>query len=163
MDQASTDKVLRSLFDKFYDALEKAGTLVLNTVKITADLSSGEVTLSDEEESVSADDVIYAWASSAEEAPDEGALGQKSEEIREHLRRLVEALVHEGYFDQQIFQTPFTVLFSDLRSDKAKPIFRADGGWTVMDKPLLKGWEKEMNAFLSKLLDEPSTRKTANK
>ena len=66
--------------------------------------------------------------------------------------------MHEGYFEQQIFQTPFTVLYTDLSSEKCKPIFKVDGGWTVMDKPLLKGWEKEMNGFLSRLLGEESPK-----
>ena len=163
MDNASTEKVLRALFQKFYEELEKAGILVLGSIKITTDLGSGEVTISDEEETVTADDVIYAWGASQDESGDETKAKQKSDEIREYLRRLVEALAHEGYFEGQIFQTPFAVLYSDLRTDKAKPIYKIDGGWTVMDKPILKGWEKEMNAFLSKLLDEPAPHKNADK
>ena len=163
MDNASTEKVLRALFQKFYEELEKAGILVLNSIKIATDLSNGEITLSDEEETVTADDVIYAWATPSEEAGDDAKAKQRGEEVREYLRRLVESLAHEGYFEGQIFQTPFAVLYTDLRSEKSKPIYKIDGGWTVMDKPILKGWEKEMNAFLSKLLDEPAPRKTTDK
>lgn len=157
MDNASTEKVIRALFAKFYEELEKAGILVLNTIKVSVDLSSGELAISDEEETVSADDVIYAWTS-GDETADESALRAKSNEVREFLRRLVEALMHEGYFEQQIFQTPFSVLYTDLQTEKSRPIFKYDGGWTVMDKPLLKGWEKEMNGFLSKLLAEPTPK-----
>ena len=66
MDNASTEKVLRALFQKFYEELEKAGILVLNSIKIATDLSNGEITLSDEEETVTADDVSYAWATPSE-------------------------------------------------------------------------------------------------
>lgn len=157
MDNSSTEKVLRELFDNFYKELEKAGILVLNTLKITVDFSRGEVTLSDEDETVTSEDVIYAWTPE-EETPTPDAVLEKSTEARELLRRLVETLAHEGYFEQQIFQTPFAVLYTDLSSEKCRLIFKVDGGWTVMDKPLLKGWEKEMNGFLSRLLGEESPK-----
>lgn len=164
MDNAAQEKVIRALFGDFYSALQEAGILVLNTIKVFLDISSGELTISDEEESVSVDNVIYAWSVEETEAPDsEETKRQVSAEAREFLRRLTEAMMHEGYFEQQIFQTPFAVLYSDSLSDKPKTIYKADGGWTVMDKPLLKGWEKEMNGFLSKLIatgEKKPTQKT---
>ena len=157
METAATDKVIRSLFDRFYAELEKAGILVLNTIKISVDFSSGEIVLSDNDETISSEEVIYAWTQDEKSTPEEASAATKSAEVREYLRRFVESLMHEGYFEQPIFQTPFTVLYTDLSTEKSKPIFKADGGWTVMDKPLMKGWEKELGGFLSRLLEEKPT------
>ena len=158
MENEAAEKVIRSLFSRFYEELEKAGVLILSTIKISVDFTSGNLSLSDNEETIISEEIIYAWALPEEERADESRFRKRAEEVREYLRRLVETLAHEGYFERPIFQTPFAVLLGDLSGGKSKPIYKIDGGWTVMDKPLLKGWERDLSGFASRLFGEPNPK-----
>ncbi|MDO4771915.1 hypothetical protein [Porphyromonas sp.] len=150
MDKNTKDRVfVEELFDEFYTNLEASDILSISDIYVRLDLPQGDLTIADEEENCAVHKTLYHWC-----AKDE----TQSESVRKNalntLRATLLVMQNKGYFDRPAFQHPMSVLYMDPAETDPVELLSIDDKWLGLDLPLMEGLDKELDDFLTNLLDE---------
>ncbi len=141
--------LLEDLFGEFYQNVEQAEMTGVAALSLTLDPTSGELTIAEGTDSVSATKPIYAWM----ESETLSALEIEKNAII-LLNKVLRDLDCEGYFERALFGRPLTVSYVDNGGGDANEMLRLDEEWVPDDRPLMEGMDQELDEFLNKLLEE---------
>lgn len=141
--------LIENLFEEFYQGAEQAEIVGMAELSLSVDPSSGELTIAERTETVTATKVIYAWMESE---------SLSAPEIEKNaiivLNRVLRDLVGDGYFTRPLFGRSVTVNYTDNKGGEDEEMLRIDEEWTADDKPLMEGVDKELDDFFNKLMAE---------
>lgn len=140
--------LFRSLVSKDRDV--KISDLTICDLSVHVDCKTAEVTLSDENDRILGSTIIYKWLEQCANTE------IQVDDIKKRVRKVVEMLATESFFDDPLFSMPFSVNFSasstNAEKEEQEEILFVDDEFVRIDDPLLIGLDDELDDFLSKLL-----------
>lgn len=141
--------LVEELFEEFYQNIEESEMKGVTALSLSLDPATGDLTISEGTDSVSATKPIYAWmVSETLSAPEI----EKNAVIL--MNRILRDLNNEGYFSRALFGRPLSVCYVDNNGGEANEMMVLEEEWVPDDRPLLEGMDEELDQFLNKLLEE---------
>lgn len=119
---------------------------------VAMDYAEGRFTISDEDENILAEEVLFDYAQGGEK----GHLGAEhnATELKMILRSVLEQLYGEDLFDDS-FGEPFSITYlADSKEDNDEELLFVHDDQTLLDAPLLEHLDEDLDKFFHALLDK---------
>lgn len=146
-----SQKNIRLIVDLFHEAHEKIlrQELATSDLNLFVDQAEASITLSDDNDHILATKVLFDYL------PD-SASGFKPEcrKMKGCLEEAIVLLQTEGYFEQEGFKKPFSVIYSDNSDEPSEEMLFIDDELIRIDDPLLENLDQELDSFIKQLLSE---------
>ena len=143
--------LIETLFEEFYSAAEEAGMLSVHDLYLRIVPAAGELSISDEEESLTVSKVIFSWI-----VEDEREVEARLREMKEDIKEAFKLLCDKQYFDRPLFLPPLSVLLEDPLSSSMEELLLIDDLWVSLNDPLMKDLDRDLQDFFGKLMSNYS-------
>lgn len=139
-------QVLERLFRNLsQDKAQSVSPEGINDLFVRIQPESGEVSLYGEDDELIASTVIFSWVDKGDTV---------SEAMRQSLRDVVAKLHHEGYWEQELFQKPFSIALVDEQFVSVEELLFVDDEVLQLTTPLLSNLDEELGQFIKDLLQD---------
>lgn len=141
-EQHIIETLLLSLVDEANPERLQSGITDL-FIKINAE--TGEVALYGDDDEQLASTVIFSWVGQAE---------KPTREMIKLLKNALRALEDQGFWDNELFERPFSVVLVDDAFESIEELLFLDDELIKVSLPLLENLDDELNSFINQLLSK---------
>ncbi len=137
--------LLRNLFQQLINPAEGHNPMPLHDLFVQVDVERGDVNLYNDNDNLLAQCTLFAWADG--QNPDKKALIQL-------VRETVSLLEQKGFWENELFVKPLSVELVDDGMNSLEQLLFLDDDIILLDEPLLKGLNSDLNKFMDELLGD---------
>ena len=142
----SSHTLVVSCIQKALDKYVSGNAQVITDIHMQADMESGQLVISDDDDAVLAEQQIPEWESANPE--------NFYTDVEIALKRVLNQLREEGALENVKILKPYSFVLEDSTKETvAELMLMDDDGTMFLNDELLKGLDEELNTFLKDLLE----------
>ena len=143
----SSHTLVVSCIQKALDKYVSGNAQVITDIHMQADMESGQLVISDDDDAVLAEQQIPEWESANPE--------NFYTDVEIALKRVLNQLREEGALENVKILKPYSFVLEDSTKETvAELMLMDDDGTMFLNDELLKGLDEELNTFLKDLLEK---------
>lgn len=143
----SSHTLVVSCIQKALDKYVSGNAQVITDIHMQADMESGQLVISDDDDAVLAEQQIPEWESANPE--------NFYTDVEIALKRVLNQLREEGALENVKILKPYSFVLEDSTKETVAELLMMDDEETLfLNDELLKGLDEELNTFLKDLLEK---------
>lgn len=137
--------LLRNLFQQIICPTERRNPMPLHDLFVQVDTERGDVNLYNDDDVLLAQCTLFAWAD-----------GQNRDKktLIQLVRETVSLLEQKGFWENELFVKPLSVELVDDEMNSLEQLLFLDDDIILLDEPLLKDLNSDLNKFMDELLGD---------
>lgn len=136
-------QVLERLFRNLSQDKPQGKLSGLSDLFVRIHAETGEVALFGDDDELIASTVIFSWV---------GKDGKAIDQMKQSLREVISKLEHEGYWEHEVFERPFSIVLVDDEFVSIEELLFVDDELVQLTTPLLSNLDEDLGQFISELL-----------
>lgn len=143
-------KNIKLIVELFREALHESENkeFSMHDLNISVEKQDALIALSDDNDHTLASKVLFDFLSQ------EGKEKLPFSDLKQCVVGAISELQSEGFFEQDVFEKPFSIIYSESSDDLPEELLLIDEELIRIDDPLLENLDEDLDAFIKQLLSE---------
>ncbi len=136
------ERLFRSLTEETAPHKLRSG---ITDLFIRINQETGEISLYGDDDELITSTIIFSWV---------GKEPKHFEQISRSIKDVINKLQHEGYWEQDVFERPFSIELVTESFETIEELLFIDDELVKVTTPLLENLDAELSAFIDKLMTD---------